>query len=395
MNVITVSREYGAGGGEVARRFAAILGWRLLDAELLHEAAALEHLPDAELENLDERAISFKDRFRLHPAHEKYIHGLKEVARQAAARGNVILVGRETSQLVGDSPNALHLRLVAPREWRVARMAEKEHWSSEEALARCAAVDQTRDRFYRYFFGSDVAAPEQYHLIFNTGLVPFDDVVTSVMHLIQGMPAQEAQEHPGKRVLTLSRQLGAGDTGLAPTLALRLDMRVVDRQLIEQQALRLGVTQFEIEQLDEQPSGIFQRFRPGSLHQRYFDALGTFMVELTEQGNVIIVGRAGNRLLRARAEAFHVRSVAPMDVRVRRVMEHRWVREERARDLIAQSDTRRRRFYAGYFGADWASPIEYHLTANSGSLGPAAIELIAFAAERHWTRHYGRPEKES
>ncbi len=53
MNVITVTREYGAGGYDVARRLAEVLGWELLDRQLLHQAAAVEHLPDAELERLD------------------------------------------------------------------------------------------------------------------------------------------------------------------------------------------------------------------------------------------------------------------------------------------------------------------------------------------------------
>src|SRR5205807_2311998 len=126
MNVITVSREYGAGGGEVAQRLAAALGWELLDRELLHQAAAVEHVPDADLERLDEKALGMADRFRLHPPHDQYMHGLKEAVRQAAVRGNVILVGRGTRQLLGDAPNTFHLRLVAPREWRVRRMAERE-----------------------------------------------------------------------------------------------------------------------------------------------------------------------------------------------------------------------------------------------------------------------------
>ncbi len=58
MNVITVSREFGAGGSEVGRRLAKTLGWELLDRELLHQAAAVEHVPDADLEGLDEKAIS-------------------------------------------------------------------------------------------------------------------------------------------------------------------------------------------------------------------------------------------------------------------------------------------------------------------------------------------------
>src|SRR5207248_1348302 len=104
MKVITIAREYGAGGGEVGRRLTEALGWELLDRELLHQAAAIEHVPDAELERIDEKALAVGDRFRLHSPHERYIHGLTEAARQAAARGNVVLVGRGTRQLLGDRP---------------------------------------------------------------------------------------------------------------------------------------------------------------------------------------------------------------------------------------------------------------------------------------------------
>ena len=58
MKFITISREYGAGGGEVAARLADLLGWDLLDHEWLHRAAQLEHLPDAELEAIDEQAVT-------------------------------------------------------------------------------------------------------------------------------------------------------------------------------------------------------------------------------------------------------------------------------------------------------------------------------------------------
>ena len=93
MKVVTITREYGAGGGEVAQRLADALGWEVLDRELLHQAAEIEHVPDAELERLDEKAVSMADRFRLHPPHQKYLHGLSEAAHQAAQRGHVVLVG--------------------------------------------------------------------------------------------------------------------------------------------------------------------------------------------------------------------------------------------------------------------------------------------------------------
>jgi cytidylate kinase len=161
MNVITITREYGAGGGEVARRLAEALGWELLDHALLHEAAELEHLPDSDLEQWDEKAISMADRFRLHPPHERYIHGLTEATRRAAERGNVILVGRGTRQLLGANADALHLRLVAPREWRVQRMALLENRTVEQAMARCLEVYRTREQFTRYFIGARALKPEQ------------------------------------------------------------------------------------------------------------------------------------------------------------------------------------------------------------------------------------------
>jgi cytidylate kinase len=392
MNVLTVSREYGAGGGEVARRLAEVLGWELLDRELLHQAAAAEHVPDADLERLDEKALSLADRFRLHPPHQQYLHGLTEAARQAARRGNVVLVGRGTRQLLGEVSNTFHLRLVAPRDWRVRRMAEREGWSAEQAQARCLEVDRTRERFTRYFFGPGAVRPEQFDLVANTGRLPLEDVVACVAALIRGQAVGEpgaAAAGAGRRVLTLSRELGAGDTGFAPTLAARLDLKVYDRELLEQEARRLGVTEEQLEQVDEQPSGIFQRFRPGSLYQRYFEALGQLMRELAERGSVLLVGRGGSRFLRDHPGAFHIRLVAPPEARVRRVMEHRWLREGPARQLIAQSDRQRRRFYEGYFGADWADPLEYHVTVNSGRLGPAAVDLVARAAERQWQRRAG------
>ncbi|HZV05878.1 MAG TPA: cytidylate kinase-like family protein [Gemmataceae bacterium] len=390
MNVITVSRAYGAGGGEVARRLAETLGWELLDRELLHRAAAVEHVPDAELERLDEKALSMGDRLRLHPPHQRYMHGLTEAARQAAARGKVVLVGRGTRQLLGDNPDAFHLRLVAPLDWRVQRMALREGWSMEQARQRCLEVDHSRERFTRYFFGPDALQPEHFDLVANSDRVRLDDVVTLVQELARPKEEEESETPPAKtgqpRVLTLSRQMGAGNSGFALTLGLRLSLRVFDRELLEYEAVRLGVSEAELEQVDEQPPGLWQRMRSGSLHHRYFEALEQLMKEQAERGNVLLVGRGGYRFLRDRPGAFHVRLVAEADTRVRRVMEHRWVREEAARQLVAQSDSQRRRFHESYFGCDWRDPLEYHLTVNSGRLGPAAVDLVAAAAARHWGR---------
>jgi len=387
MKVITVSREYGAGGRELARRLADTLGWELLDRELLHQAAELEHLPDAELERLDEKAIGMADRLRLHPPHERYMHGLAEAARRAAARGNVVLVGRGTRQLLGDVPDAFHLRLEASRQWRARRTAEVEGLPPNQALARCAEEDRTRDRFMRYFFGEAASRHTQYDLIVNTERMPLDDAAACAVAVVRGDWPRAAVNVPaGRRVLTLTGELGAGDIRLAPTIADRLGLDVYDRELLEQEAGRLGVSLAEVERLDEQPAGLLHRLRPGSLHRRYIDALEQLIGELAARGGVLLVGRGGCRFLQDHPRAFHVRLIADLAVRLRRVMEYRWFAEGPARTLIEWTDAQRRRFYQTFFGTDWTSPLGYHLTINTGRLGPVAVDLLAFAADRHWGR---------
>lgn len=394
MRAITVSREYGAGGREVARRLAQALGWELLDRELLHQAAELEHLPDAELEHLDEKGLSMADRFRLHPPHQRYMHGLAEAARRAIGRGNVVLVGRGTRQLLGEAPDAFHLRLEASKGWRARRTAQVEGWPPERALARCNDEDRTRGRFMRYFFGEGTSQPTHYDLVVNTERVPLDDVVDCVVALVRGdWPLAGSDGPGGPRILTLTGEMGAGDVGFAPTLADRLGLVVYDRELLEHEAARLGVGLADLERVDEHPAGIFERFRPGSLHQRYYEGLGQIMGELAGRGEVLLVGRGGSRFLAAHPRAFHVRLVAAHGIRLRRVMEHRWLAEDAARKLIEKTDAWRRQFYETFFGADWASPLGYHITVNTGRLGPSAIDLVEFLAWRIWMRVRDDPSR--
>jgi len=387
MRLITVSREYGAGGAEVAGRLAEAIGWTLLDRELMHQTAAIEHVPDAEIESLDEQSIGVADRFRLHPRHDRYIHGLKEVVDQAMAQGNVILVGRGTNQLVGNREDAFHLRLVAPRPWRARRMAKLEGCTQEQALARCTEVDRTRDRFNRYFFGEAATQQVHYDLVINTGRVLLDNVVAGVAALVrQQWPSGEVDPSAERRTLTLTGELGTGDSSLAATLAQRLRLSVFDRELLEHEARRLGVSLAELERVDEQPAGIFQRFRPGSLHQRCFETLGQLMKELSAQGDTLLVGRGGSRFLEDDPQAFHLRLVADMQVRLRRIMEHRWLAEDAARALMAQTDLQRGLFYQGFFGVDWTNPLGYHMTVNTGRLRPQGVNLITLLAQQHWAR---------
>jgi cytidylate kinase len=122
-----------------------------------------------------------------------------------------------------------------------------------------------------------------------------------------------------------------------------------------------------------------------TMNQRYFDTMGKLMSDLAARGNVMLVGRGGNRFLRDCPAAFHVRLVASRSARVRHFMEYHWVREAVAQTQLSESDAQRQRYFAAYFGADWADPLEYHLTVNAGRQ-TSAVDLIVRAATRFWNR---------
>ena len=232
-----------------------------------------------------------------------------------------------------------------------------------------AREDRIRKKFNRYFFGPGADQPASYDLVVNTARFPIDETVALMRDLMTSTEPFQPPRHGSYAVLTLARELGAGEQGFAPPLAERLGLQVLERELLEEESRELGIPVAEVGRLDEMPAGILQRFRPGSIQHRYVDRLERLMQQYATRGNVLILGRGGFVFLRDHPTAFHVRLVAPMPVRVRRMMEYRWVREDVARRLLTQSDVRRRTFCLDFLSADWVSPLGVSSHGKYGSPG--------------------------
>jgi cytidylate kinase len=243
----------------------------------------------------------------------------------------------------------------------------------------------------RYFFGANATDPAVYDFVVNSERVPLDDTVAGILHLINPDTSAPSAIPAAQRVATLSRELGAWGTDFIPALAKLLDLHVCDRELVEEEARRLGVSALEVMALDERPVGLIDFLSPTSLYQRYVAAMKPVVKERAAAGAVLLVGRAGNRLLADDPVAFHLRLVAPLDYRIRRVMAWHWMREGPAARLIATTDRRRAGFAQTAFGANWNDPLEYHLTLNTGRLGPPSVDLAGFFARLHWLRAGGAP----
>jgi cytidylate kinase len=171
-NFITISREAGAGGSEIAEILGRRLGWDVLDHNLVARVAERYHLSQPMLELVDETGSNWAyDIFgawldRKIVPHEKYVVRLARLVTAAARRGNVVIVGRGGAFLLPRGPG-LAVRVIATEKYRVRRIMDKYAMAETKARQYIATVDRGRKEFVARFFHHDVADPRLYDLVIN------------------------------------------------------------------------------------------------------------------------------------------------------------------------------------------------------------------------------------
>jgi cytidylate kinase len=166
MAVITVSRQLGSLGSIVAQQAAERLGYRIVEREVINQAALRAGAPEVALAMIDELHL-----LGLCPSEEAcqaYIQALQMVMEDLADGGNIVIVGRAGQVILADRPETLHVRLIAPLQLRVERIAQRRNISLQAARAQVTASDRCRKKFLKRFYQRDLDDPEQYDLIINT-----------------------------------------------------------------------------------------------------------------------------------------------------------------------------------------------------------------------------------
>jgi cytidylate kinase len=181
--------------------------------------------------------------------------------------------------------------------------------------------------------------------------------------------------------ITISRQLGSMGTDVASVLGKRLGYRVVWRELINQAALRSGAPQMALATIDE--LGLLGLHPPAKERSAYHEAVRQVIEALAAEGQVVIVGRAGQVILREHSDTLHVRVVAPAELRADRVARMHLVSLEAAYEQVLASDHARSNYLRRYYHARWDDPDLYDLTINTAHLdSDAAADLICQALQQ-------------
>ncbi|GAC1394715.1 MAG: cytidylate kinase-like family protein [Ktedonobacteraceae bacterium] len=216
MRAITVSREYGSGGGEVARRVAQQLGWRLVDHEIVVRVARTLGVSQEAAEARDEhtegivsrllRSMQYVDPIftagvPLPPEAEpnEYQEALADVVHATATDGHTVIVGRGSQALLAEQRDVLHVRVIAPLAARVAYVMQREELSREDAQARIQLKDRTRMHYLQSVHNLQPSDPHLYDLVVNSAVLDLDSIVSLIVM---------ALENKAKRLSVPVEQLG-------------------------------------------------------------------------------------------------------------------------------------------------------------------------------------------
>ncbi|MEE4111764.1 MAG: cytidylate kinase-like family protein, partial [Desulfobacteraceae bacterium] len=183
--VITLSREPGSGGKVVAKAVADRLGLDLFHQELINAMAESAETTTRVIRTLDERALSMIEDWVSAAISERHLWPdevsqlLMRVIGAIGRHGKAIIVGRGAN-FVLPPENRFRVRIIAPLELRVNRVAETHGVSKKEAKRRVLRTESDRRAFVRKYFHSDIGDPANYDMTLNTGTLSVESAAAAI-----------------------------------------------------------------------------------------------------------------------------------------------------------------------------------------------------------------------
>jgi len=213
IKIITIEREYGSGGGEIAKLLSKHLGWKLWDELLTEEIARLANCPKAVVEVREEKTDplyyrlfksflrgSYEGSLNAHKLNvvdsESILKYTERVVQHAAKAGNSIIVGRGSQHFLRNRQDALRIFLYAPREDKVRRVMARGK-TEKEAQERVDTVDRERADFILRYFHVQWPDRDAYHAMINTAIGD-EAVVRTILDLMESFSAKAPAQAQAK-----------------------------------------------------------------------------------------------------------------------------------------------------------------------------------------------------
>ena len=190
--IITVSREFGSGGRELAQQMAERLGFQYYDKEIIAEMVKQSKFDGAYIENVANAAskdfpYAVSKSMAFYSAHQKQTTEIlvleKKIIQQLAAKGDCVFVGRSADIILSEY-NPLNIFVYADTETKIKRCqiktTQNQHLSDKEILKGMKEIDQARKNHYFLLGVDNWGDKENYHLCVNTSGMKIKDLVPMV-----------------------------------------------------------------------------------------------------------------------------------------------------------------------------------------------------------------------
>jgi cytidylate kinase len=201
MPIVTISRQYGSGGSEVAERVATALGWHLYDNAMVDEVARRLGMSTEEVSAREERVPSLPERIATamalgvpevmptvadlatEPSEERIVEVTKRVIEEAVQAGPAVLVGRGAQCMLAARADALHVFCYAPPEVLASYAITNFGASPAEAQRIVAEKNHQREQYVKRYWKRNWRDLANYHLCVNTAWLGLDGAAEVVVQL--------------------------------------------------------------------------------------------------------------------------------------------------------------------------------------------------------------------
>ena len=201
MPLITVSRQFGSGGSEVAERIARALDWQLYDNAVVDEVARRLGMSPEEVSAREERVPSLPERIAsamahgmpevmptvadlaMQPSEERIVEMTKLVIEEAVLAGPAVLVGRGAQSMLAARTDALHVFCYAPPEALASYAITNLGVAPEDAARVVAETNHHREQYVKRHWKRDWRDFANYHLCVNTAWLGLDGSAVLIVQL--------------------------------------------------------------------------------------------------------------------------------------------------------------------------------------------------------------------
>ena len=190
--IITISREFGAGGGEIGSKVAQALGWEYYNKEIILKTAADSNIDMYLLMEWDEKVpftFGFTQSlfdFYNRPMSEQVFEAQKKVIMDIGQRGKCVITGRNANAILKEFDGCLNVFIHADFDWRLERMKEKmPDFTYDQVANEIRTIDKKRKKYCTFYTKSEFGMADYYDICLDSSRLGIDECISIIKEVAE------------------------------------------------------------------------------------------------------------------------------------------------------------------------------------------------------------------